>query len=55
MSSHTKNIGDIGTSVIISEFLKHNINVLIPYDDNSPYDLVIYVDGIFVLTLNVFE
>lgn len=47
MSSYTKNIGDIGTSVIISEFLKHNINVLIPYDDNSPYDLVIYVDGKF--------
>ena len=47
MASYTKIIGDIGVSVIISEFLKHGINVLLPYDDNSPYDLVIYVNSKF--------
>lgn len=47
MASYTKIIGDIGESVVISEFLKHGINVLIPYDDNSAYDLVICVDDCF--------
>ena len=47
MASYTKVIGDIGTSVVISEFLKHGINVLLPYDDNSTYDIVIYVDEKF--------
>lgn len=47
MASYTKTIGDIGVSVVISEFLKHGINVLLPYDDNSSYDLVIYVDEKF--------
>lgn len=47
MASYTKVIGDIGESVIISEFLKHGINVLIPYDDNSTYDLVICVNDCF--------
>lgn len=47
MSSYTKIIGDIGTSVVISEFLKHGINVLLPYDDNSPYDIVIHIDNKF--------
>ena len=47
MSSRTKMIGDIGTSVVVSEFLKHGINVLLPYDDNSSYDLVIYFNNQF--------
>lgn len=47
MSSYTKTIGDIGTSVVVSEFLKHGISVLLPYDDNSPYDIVINVDNNF--------
>ena len=47
LASYTKIIGDIGVSVVISEFLKHGINVLLPYDDNSPYDIVIYVDDKF--------
>lgn len=47
MPSYTKTIGDIGVSVVISEFLKHGINVLLPYDDNSPYDIVIYVNNEF--------
>lgn len=47
ISSHTKLIGDIGTSMAVAEFLKHGINVLIPYDDNSAYDLVIYINNKF--------
>ena len=47
MASYTKIIGDIGVSVVISEFLKHGINILLPYDDNSPYDIVIYVNDNF--------
>lgn len=34
-------IGDIGESVAISNFLMHELKVLLPFDDNSPYDLVI--------------
>lgn len=47
MASYTKEIGDIGVSVIISEFLKRGINVLLPYDDNSAYDIVIYINNNF--------
>lgn len=47
MASYTKIIGDIGVSVVVSEFLKHGISVLLPYDDNSPYDIVIYVNNEF--------
>ena len=47
MASYTKEIGDIGASVIVSEFLKRGINVLLPYDDNSAYDVVIYIDNVF--------
>lgn len=47
MASYTKIIGDIGVSMVVTEFSKHRINVLLPYDDNSPYDIVIYVNNEF--------
>lgn len=47
MASRTKVLGDIGVAVVIEKFLKHGINVLIPFDDNSTYDLVIYVNEKF--------
>ena len=47
MSSYTKTLGDIGVSVVTSELLKHGINVLLPYDDNSSYDIVIYINDSF--------
>lgn len=47
MASKTKIIGDIGVAVVTEKFLKHGINVLFPFDDNSPYDLVIYVHNRF--------
>lgn len=40
-------MGDIGVSAIIKKFLLHKINVLLPFDDNSSYDLVIYIDNKF--------
>ena len=45
MASRTKLIGDIGTAKIISELLMYNISVLLPYDDNSPYDIVAIING----------
>lgn len=47
MSSHTKMIGDIGVSAVITEFLKHGVKVLLPYDDNSSYDIVININNTF--------
>lgn len=47
MGAYNKTLGTIGESVILAEFLKHGINVLIPYGDNLPYDLVICINNIF--------
>ena len=44
MSSFTKQIGNIGVAAAIYAFSKYGINVLMPFDDNSSYDLVIYYD-----------
>lgn len=48
MSSRTKQIGLIGEQVIISEFVKNGIEVLVPIGDNSPYDIVINHKGKFI-------
>ena len=47
MSSKNKQIGIIGEQILIAEFIKHGINVLLPVGDNSPYDIVIELNGIF--------
>ena len=47
MSSKNKQIGIIGEQILIAEFIKHGINVLLPIGDNSPYDIVIELNGIF--------
>ncbi len=47
MASRTKEIGLIGEQVLITEFVKHGIPVLVPIGDNLPYDMVIESDGTF--------
>lgn len=47
MSSKTKRIGDIGESAIITKFLKYDVDILLPFGDNAPYDLVICVNDKF--------
>lgn len=47
MSSFTKQIGDIGVSAAIYEFQKYGIPVALPFDDNMPYDLIIYINNQF--------
>lgn len=48
MSSKTKLIGTIGEQVLIAEFLKNEIDVLVPVGDNLPYDVVINKGGKFL-------
>lgn len=48
MASHTKMIGLIGEQVLITEFIKNGISVLLPVGDNLPYDIVIEINGIFL-------
>lgn len=47
MSSKTKNLGDIGEYVAITEFLKRGLSVMKPIGDNDPFDLVIILNGEF--------
>lgn len=47
MGSKTKQIGTIGEQVVVAEFLKNNINVLLPIGDNLPYDMLIEINGSF--------
>lgn len=37
---HTKDKGNIGEAIIISEFVKRDIQVAIPFGDNARYDLI---------------
>lgn len=41
MYNNSSTIGNIGEAVAISEFTKRKIPVLIPFGQNTPYDLVI--------------
>lgn len=45
MNSKTK--GNVTEAIIISEFVKRNIPVLLPFGDNERYDIVIQLNGIF--------
>lgn len=47
MSSKTKRIGDIGESAITAEFLKYDVDILFPFGDNAPYDMVIRANNTF--------
>ena len=48
MPSKTKGIGIIGEQILIAEFVKKGITVLTPIGDNSPYDIVIDYNGMFI-------
>lgn len=41
MASRTKAVGLVGEQVLIAEFVKRGVTVLLPVGDNLPYDLVI--------------
>lgn len=47
LGSFTKQIGDIGVSAAIYEFQKYGIPIALPFDDNMPYDLIIYANDQF--------
>lgn len=46
--TNTKDIGDRTEAIILAELLKTSHNVLLPFGDNSRYDMVVNVDGKFV-------
>lgn len=48
MSSKTKQIGDIGEQVLITEFIKRGVTVLKPIGDNNSFDFVIYINNKFL-------
>ena len=41
----TREQGDIGMAVAISEFAKLGYNISIPMTDNAPYDLIVDLEG----------
>lgn len=47
MGAYKKILGTIGEAAILTEFLKHNVDVLIPYGDNLPYDMAIVINNNF--------
>lgn len=47
MYINTSTIGNIGESVAICEFMKKGIQVLLPFGQNVPYDLVIQINDSF--------
>ena len=49
MSSKNKQIGIIGEQILIAEFIKHGINVLLQIGDNSPYDIAVIPSHHFCL------
>ena len=47
MSINTKTKGNKAEAVVLSEFIKHNIPVLLPFGDNEKYDLVVQLGNEF--------
>lgn len=47
MSCKTKKTGNKAESVILSEFVKSDIPVLLPFGDNEKYDLVVEINKNF--------
>ena len=48
MASKSKKIGTIGEQVLITEFVKNGVPVLLPVGDNEPFDMVVIIDGRFL-------
>ena len=48
MASKTKQIGDVGEQVLITEFIRKGITVLKPIGDNEPFDFVILINNNFL-------
>src|SRR5215472_15603455 len=46
--ANTKTVGDATEAVVMAEFLKAGFPVLIPFGENSRYDLVVEVAGSFL-------
>ena len=42
---NSKNIGELSEALILTEFLKRNIPVSLPWGDNQPYDMIIDYKG----------
>lgn len=45
MYENSSRIGSIGEAVALTEFTKRGYNVLIPFSENCPYDLVVDKNG----------
>ena len=41
MYNNSIKVGDIGEAMALAEFTKRGLNVLIPFSENCPYDLVV--------------
>ena len=46
--ANTKAIGEISEAMILAEFLKAGIPVLMPFGDNQRYDMVVEAGGQFL-------
>jgi hypothetical protein len=46
--ANTKAIGEISEAVVLAEFLKAGIPVLLPFGDNQRYDMVVEAGGRFL-------
>lgn len=44
---NTRSIGNIGESVALSEFVKHDIPTFMPFGQNTPVDLIVYINNKF--------
>jgi ADP-heptose:LPS heptosyltransferase len=47
MVINTKTKGNKAEAIVLAEFIKNNIPVLLPFGDNEKYDLVIDINGQF--------
>lgn len=47
LNKNTKIKGNKAESVILAEFVKHEIPVLLPFGDNEKFDLVIFINNEF--------
>ena len=41
----TKIKADIAESAVVTELLKHGVDVLVPYGDRLPYDVAVAIDS----------
>lgn len=48
MYRNSREIGNIGESIAIAEFVKFGLPVFLPFGQNTPVDLLVYIKGRFL-------